>query len=624
MTMLEARSTPSPASTHHGDEDLEPLREAARAAQRSLVALPCEPGQIVRVEACPGAGKTQTIIDRHLNRPLGPRQGRAVVSFTKVASTEVAQRCVREGRADLAEYPHFIGTFDGFLWTHVVRPHIKSQGGQRWRRLESWNDHPKAREGGVSLEDLHFTLHPKQRVRIANPRWKKPPHWLASDPERAKKILYGAGKRIAQLWAEGFMAGEQLRDIALYMLSDEKRGPGMAALLASRFTEVIVDESQDLSSEDRSILGLLSDRGVPVLTVGDPDQRIYGFREPPADTDAPVVSAPVPAADLRLSHNWRSTQIICDLARTLRPSGTPADIAVGDHRGQNIPVLLLGTSRSENERTLRQFEEEADRLGIRDPAQRMVLAYRHGTLSAAFTMVREEPPSSQLGALVWATAILRNPGAERKQREAAEKVFSEAIRHHWLGDVDVPEAEHLERHNLTRMELRAAAQILLHALPSLDEPAGDWSQHSFRAITALPLGHVQTPVARRSFSCDKAKKANPVFELAGSTARGRDRTRTSYSNTIHGVKGEQFDAVLVLLPPTKQPDKEKRQRPPDLIETWTSGQRAGIGDKIAENLRVYYVAATRARRLLAFAVAHEQVRNLEKYLTANDVPVVVR
>lgn len=611
MTLPEAPVTFSPTTAHRAGRDLELLREAARVAQHRLVGLPCEPGRIVRVEACPGAGKTQTIIDRHLNRPLGPRQGRAVVSFTKTAAAEVGRRCVREGRPDLAEFPHFIGTFDGFLWTHVVRPHIKSQSGRRWRRLESWNDHPEARVEGFSLDDLYFELDPEQRVRMAKPDWKKPPPRLKHDQEGARRILYKAGERIAELWAQGFMAGEQLRDISLHMLSNEKRGPGIAALLASRFTEVIVDESQDLSSEDRSILDRLSQRGVPLLTVGDSDQRIYGFRESIADAPYPVVNTSVPAADLRLSHNWRSTQIICDLAHTLRPSGTPADTAVGDHHGEDTPVLLLGTSGSKLAKALLQFEEEADRLGIRDPAQRMVLAYRRATLASAFTKVKEEPPSSRLGALVWATAILRSPGVERKQRESAEKILSETVRRHWLGDVDVPEAEHLERHGLTTLELRMASRLLLHALPSLDEPAGDWSRKSFQALAALPLGTSRTAVAKKAFSCDQAKKTKPAFALVGSLAQQRNQPRTSCSNTIHGVKGEQFDAVLV-------------HAPDDLIGTWTSEQRARIGDEAAENLRVYYVAATRARRLLTFAVDEDQIPLLQKYLKAQNVPVEVR
>ncbi|WP_078609129.1 UvrD-helicase domain-containing protein [Streptomyces californicus] len=611
MTMPEPLTSPSPAPSRGAELDLESLREAARAAQSALVALPCEPGRIVRVEACPGSGKTQTIIDRHLNRPLAPRQGRAVVSFTKAAAAEVAQRCVREGRPELATYPHFIGTFDSFVWTHVVRPHIKPRPGQRWRRLESWNDHPKARQEGVSLEDFHFAQNSKQRVRIANPRWKKPPYWLNRDPGRAQRALHKAGQRISELWAEGFMAGDQLRDIALYMLTSEERGPGIAALLASRFTEVIVDESQDLSSEDRSILRLLSGRDVPLLTVGDPDQRIYGFREAPVTPASPLASTQASAPDLRLSHNWRSTQIICDLAQTLRPSGTPADIAVGDHRREDTPVLLLGTSGSRLAKVILPFEEEADRIGVRDPAQRMVLAYQRATLASAFTKVKEEPPSAQLGALVWATAILRSPGVERKQRESAEKIFSETIRRHWLGDVDVPEAEHLERHGLTALELRTASRLLLHTLPSLDEPAGEWSRESFRALSVLPMGHVRTAVAKRSFPCDQAKKEKPAFGLVGSAAQERNQARTSRSNTIHGVKGEQFDAVLV-------------HAPDGLIATWASGRRTSIGDEAAEVLRVYYVAATRARRLLAFAVNQDQIPHLQRYLTAQNVPVEVR
>lgn len=548
------------------------------------------------------------------------------MSFTKAAAAEVAQRCVEQGRPELAEYPHFIGTLDSFLWRHIVRPHVNSPRGKRWRRLESWDDHPKARREGISLENFDFAPDYEHRVRIRTPQWRTVPYQLASNPDRQSVLLYWAERQMDELWNEGFIAGEQLRDIALSMLESSTRGSRIGSLLSSRFVEIIVDESQDLSSDDRRIFGLLSSRGVPVLTVGDPDQRIYGFREPATRIGAPPVNLPARSADLRLNHNWRSTQIICDLSRTLRPTGAPADIAVGDHRGEFNPILLLETSDSGMGEVLRQFEEEADRLAIRDPAQRMVLAYRHATLSSALATVKEAPPTTQLGALVWATAVLRDHSMERKLREMAEGIFSEAIRRHWLGDVDVPEREHLERHNLSSLELQLAVRLLLDALPALDQPSGDWSTAAFQALTDHPFGNLRQSAVTKAFRCAQNMKPKPALTLAGTSTRAQGQVRALRSNTIHGVKGEEFDAVLVLMPPPGKSvkGKEPGYRPGALIETWISGTRAGISDDVAESLRVYYVAATRARRLLAFAVDQKYARKLETYLAANGVPVQLR
>lgn len=87
------------------------------------------------VTACPGAGKTRIIVDRHINRPVPARQGRAITSFTRVAAATINRRCQAENRLDLTDHPHFIGTFDTFLWQHLVRPYLPAD--RSWQRLDS-------------------------------------------------------------------------------------------------------------------------------------------------------------------------------------------------------------------------------------------------------------------------------------------------------------------------------------------------------------------------------------------------------------------------------------------------------------------------------------------------------
>ena len=108
----------------------------ARAAQERVITADLS----FAVIACPGAGKTRVIVDRHLNRAVPVRQGRAITSFTRVAAAEVQRRCKTAGRLDLMGHPHFIGTLDTFLWLHLVRPFLPTD--RVWRRLDSWWDAP--------------------------------------------------------------------------------------------------------------------------------------------------------------------------------------------------------------------------------------------------------------------------------------------------------------------------------------------------------------------------------------------------------------------------------------------------------------------------------------------------
>ena len=76
------------------------------------------------VTACPGAGKTRVLIERarHLLDRKGWKRGIAFLSFTEVAVSELDVRLRREGLLPSPAMPHFIGTFDSFLWRVLVAP----------------------------------------------------------------------------------------------------------------------------------------------------------------------------------------------------------------------------------------------------------------------------------------------------------------------------------------------------------------------------------------------------------------------------------------------------------------------------------------------------------------------
>lgn len=94
--------------------------------------------------ACPGAGKTRIIVDRHCATPPGQATGRAIVSFTRVATSQIRTRAAQLDRLDLVEHPHVFTTLDGFLWRFLVRPFLPVVDGKPpWQRLDSWRQAPR-------------------------------------------------------------------------------------------------------------------------------------------------------------------------------------------------------------------------------------------------------------------------------------------------------------------------------------------------------------------------------------------------------------------------------------------------------------------------------------------------
>ena len=80
------------------------------------------------------------------------------------------------------------------------------------------------------------------------------------------------------LRVRGFLGFDQARYEALERVNDPALSSRIAAALAGRFREVIVDEAQDCNPDDLKIISWLRDRNMPVKVVCDPHQSIYEFR----------------------------------------------------------------------------------------------------------------------------------------------------------------------------------------------------------------------------------------------------------------------------------------------------------------------------------------------------------
>ncbi|WP_101255797.1 hypothetical protein [Streptomyces barkulensis] len=78
------------------------------------------------------------------------------------------------------------------------------------------------------------------------------------------------------------------------------------------------------------------------------------------------------------------------------------------------------------------------------------------------------------------------------------------------------------------------------------------------------------------------------------------------TNNIYQLKGDEADAVLLLLPD------------PGSVHRWTTGNPT-----TDELLRVWYVAVTRARRFATLAVPEEETKPLTNLLARHQVPTEI-
>jgi DNA helicase-2/ATP-dependent DNA helicase PcrA len=571
----------------------------------------------VYVQACPGAGKTRVIVERHLTQPLAAvRRGRAVLSFTNVACAEIRQRCSERNGPDMLRFPHFVGTIDTFFWRYLLRPFIEPN--RRRHRIDSWDRvnavvtiSAQPYDHKIRLSDFQFR-HDLDTGTCTAQLQASNRVWAVLTRLRNEGLLQQAEDKAVELRTayahnHGYVTGHEIRVLALHYL--RTRRPTVISMLRTRFDEIIIDEAQDCSALDLAILGDLHNADIPLAFIGDPDQAIYEFRG--ADPDSVRAFGALLNHTIELTGNWRSTTAICRTAATLRPTrfARPADDAIGDHHDDTTPVLFLpANGAGEVDAAVTTFTAEARTLSI-STEQQLVLAHAGRRLPRGSSGATQPPTSPAAARVAWAAAVVSEKHSTQV-RDTAYAIFERALITYWYHDTDGATIDVLcDRYGLDRREFRRLAARTAYAMPSIDDHKfDDWCKQANVILKQPPPapGHTRES-ATGTLQPGKASKTKRTRTVAGVSASAGEALRAS---VIHQVKGEEADAVLIVIP-----DDERTNA---IIEAWIGGEHH---PDIAENLRVLYVAATRARRLLAFALPTSALDRVHDYLTAHSIPI---
>ncbi|WP_167305386.1 UvrD-helicase domain-containing protein [Saccharomonospora piscinae] len=567
------------------------------------------------VQACPGAGKTRVIVERHLTRPIyGARRGRALVSFTNVACAEIQQRCTEKARGDLLRFPHFVGTVDTFLWRYLVRPFIEPD--RRRHRIDSWDRinavvtvPARPHDHKIRLSDFQFR-HDLNTGRCIAQIQQSNRVYPVLNRLKAEGLVQQAEAEAVRLRTEyarddGYVTGHEIRVLARYYL--RTRYVDVVSLLRTRFDEIIIDEAQDCSNLDLAILAEVRDAAIPLLFIGDPDQAIYEFRG--AEPDCVRAFGATLAEQIKLTGNWRSTSAICQTAATLRPKwlARPADDPVGDHHCDGNGILLLRASNAvEVDAAVTTFIAQSRNLEI--PADQQLILAHAGRRLPKGSAGSTQPPASPIAARVaWAAAVLSDSHPQRV-RDTAYDILERALITYWYSGTDGATIDVLcDRNGLDRAAFRRLAARAGCALPGVSQGTfAEWCKEANAVFKQFPPNPGQRRASQGGRLVAGAAKDKSPRNVAAVSAGGGGEIRAS---VIHQVKGEEADAVLVVVP--------DEDRTTATVDAWTSGEHP---PEIAENLRVLYVAVSRARRLLALALPNSVFETVQDHLKAEGIP----
>jgi len=532
-------------------------------------------GGSMLVVAGPGAGKTRVLTHAiaHRVRAGLPPERCLAITFTRRARDELAER-VAALVPDAGQVT--VATFHG-LGLLVLREQCKRLGLDAGLKVA---DEPTRL---AVLRQLSASGKPAALAsRIsASKRALLTPAASPADPAADAETAALAARYDAALRERGLVDTDDLLTLPVTLLGDD---PALARAYQARWTDVFVDEYQDVDEAQYRLLRLLTGDGSRVCAIGDPDQAIYGFRGGDVGYFLRFREDFPAAVDLRLTRGYRSAPTIVRAAMQLIRPGTlvpgrelvPARTDIPDGP---VTVHAAAGERDEAEAVAAEIEKMLGGASFHALDSRAVDARdraEHQLSFADFAVLYRT--SAQAAAVAEALAKRGFPVQRRSHARLADMAgvpeILASLGAPLLDSVPVPVAE----------RLGAAVAAALDLVPRADERG-----HA-ETLAAIPVAaDVLAPLAARCGS--DLDRFLDELALGAEVDTWDPRADRISLLTLHAAKGLEFPVVFIvgcddgLLP----------------LRPWS-----GAVTDYAEERRLLFVGMTRATTRLVLLTTAER------------------
>ena len=529
------------------------------------------------LRAAPGSGKTWTscrrFIWRGANWPYSAG-GLALLSFTNAAIREFQEATIHVGMRDLLSNPNYVGTFDAFVERFILTPfgHLIAKASKRPKLFIA------PRPGDWGNKALMAWTEVKSGKKRPVPAWEIIPF-----PDN-KKIAFKAsttfGGKNVQFYGKNPV--EELMKLGLYTHAHRvywacrilNNRPHIAKVMARRFPEIIVDEAQDTNIWLLILLNLLRDKGSKITLVGDPDQCIYEFSM--ADSASlPLLKDQWNIPEKPLSRSFRCNNQIAAATRNI--GGNQAFSGCGDGDSEYRRPFIIREPSDQCGHSIGTFHLVLQRIGIKETSS-AIICRAHRQLESICGEINYSNLKGNTKKMAQAS-FFRDC---RKDYKRAFQIVEESVRSmvddsaFWEKMDDFPESEDSQRMSLAIWRFVKSYS----GLPAINMNGSKWLSQLRQSLGDMisELGVVNIPNLNqklRKTGLDDKQMNLPLFE-------DQSLLPSIRQETIHQVKGESIDAVLVL----------------GSSRFWNSVIDSVEKGESTEDRRLAYVAMTRARHLL--------------------------
>jgi DNA helicase-2/ATP-dependent DNA helicase PcrA len=572
-------------------------------------AVNCDENTIL--EACPGSGKTRVIVAkllRCIEEVRNTPRKIAVITYTNAAVYEIESRLRRYASAADLDYCE-VSTIHSFCLNSILnRFYWRAEDyGNGFRMLSPDSEEFRATVESVCRRfNLRFFAVREEFERLIRGLDGQPV--LNRNSAISRQAALGFWRALSEARAMDFSTLIYLTNRLL------EQFPSLSHALACRFKWVLVDEFQDTTDLQVEILKKLhNDGNTNFFLVGDPHQSIFGFAGAIPELMPEFADYIDARNDFRLSQNWRSNPHIVAQAETLRPR-IPPMIASGAMANDHCEPQYIHQA-TVTDALQDYFLPVLAQLGI-DYGEAAILAPDWFTLFPIGRFLRD-----------YGVPII-GPGARPYRGSQIFARFAEYV----CGYVEHPQPQLIR--SLQRELHRIVSEVsgvdrfdvfsysglvtifrILHSGASLRAripSAEHWLTRAAAEFNAILVrDKFLPPAATNLFSesatvmCDQMRN-NRDIDLPNMTVSDLGlfaaTDRSIHLLTMHTAKGREFDAVALV----------------GLHEGQLPNRRCATADEIDEHRRLFYVAITRAKRVLLYITDQGRATNIpSRFLGAN-------
>lgn len=402
------------------------------------------------------------------------------------------------------------------------------------------------------------------------------------------------------MFQKGWATQREVSALSLRLL---KKYPSIATELAYRFPVIIIDEAQDTSREQIEIIDILSNAGsMTTILVGDPDQAIYEWRDATPEYFEAKINAPQ-WNTMYLTANFRSSQHICNATAKFSSllSGKQPTTAKGNYATYPLKPILLQVSSNKSR------EDIVDKFKRLCQVNNITLSH-----DSVAVLTRGKIHSDTDIKKLWQTPETYSLAAATYQwhcssRKEAFYLCEKALFDMTINDANGMSSDEIKQAVEKKMDYALWTKniiLLLSLLPSALFSLREWRQRLTEQIEDMQKQGI--------ISIRNQKNASDIIKL-----KTRTKIASGYSSeflntplkvffekkstdditisSVHGVKGESFDATLLIVDSTR-----------GKTLTPTSLNSASLDNEL---LRIAYVAMTRPRKLLVVSVPKQRSAN---------------